>query len=92
MAWVRFGTSGKVERLASSNPFPHLPYSFSPDGKYLAFAGDDQNTALDLYIARAERANGELRFEPPHALWRQPGGQYSPAISPRWALARVLLR
>jgi serine/threonine-protein kinase len=33
-----------------------------------------------------ERAGDELRFGQPHVLWRQAGGQYSPAISPdgRW--------
>jgi serine/threonine-protein kinase len=33
-----------------------------------------------------ERSAGALRLGEPHALWRQAGGQYSPAISPdgRW--------
>ncbi len=88
VAWVRSDGSGKVERLASSNldTVPYLPYSFSPDGKYLAFAGDDPNTGLDLYVVRVERAAGELQLGQPHVLWRQAGGQYSPAISPdgRW--------
>jgi Tol biopolymer transport system component len=63
-----------------------LPYSFSRDGKYLAFAGDDPNTGLDLYVVRVERSGGALQFGLPHVLWRQAGGQYSPAISPdgRW--------
>jgi hypothetical protein len=88
VAWVRSDGSGKVERLSSSNltPLPYLPYSFSQDGKYLAFAGDDPNTGLDLYVAAVERAAGALQLGPPHVLWRQAGGQYSPAISPdgRW--------
>jgi hypothetical protein len=88
LAWVRSDGSGKVERLASSNltPLPYLPYSFSPDGKNLAFAGDDPSTGLDLYVVPVERAAGGLQLGQPHALWRQAGGQYSPAISPdgRW--------
>jgi Tol biopolymer transport system component len=88
VAWVRSDGSGKVARLASSNltPRPYLPYSFSQDGKYLAFAGDDPNTGLDLYVVPVERAAGELRLGEPRALWRQSGGQYSPAISTdgRW--------
>jgi WD40 repeat protein len=88
VAWVRSDGSGKVERLDPSNrsPLPYLPYSFSRDGKYLAFAGDDPDTGLDLYVVRVERSGGALQFGPPHVLWRQAGGQYSPAISPdgRW--------
>jgi len=85
LAWVRSDGSGKVQRLASSSLDPQ-PYSFSPDGKYLAFAGDDAGTGLDLYIARVERAAGGLQLGQPQALWRQAGGQYAPAISPdgRW--------
>jgi serine/threonine protein kinase len=88
LAWVRSDGSGRVERLASSNhtAVPYFPYSFSQDGKYLAFAGDDPNTGLDLYVVPVERGAGVLRLGQPHALWRQAGGQYSPAISPdgRW--------
>jgi len=85
LAWVRSDGSGKVERLESASLNP-LPYSFSPDGKYLAFAGDDPSTGLDLYVAPVERAAGGLHLGPPQALMRQAGGQYSPAISPgdRW--------
>jgi len=85
LAWVRSDGSGKVERLASSSLDPQ-PYSFSPDGKYLAFAGDNPNTGLDLYIAQVERAAGALQLGQPQALWRQAAGQYAPAISPdgRW--------
>jgi len=88
LAWVRSDGSGKVERpaLSNFNATSYLPYSFSPDGKYLAFAGDDPNTGLDLYVARVERAAGGFELGPPHVLWHQAGGQYSPAISPdgRW--------
>jgi serine/threonine-protein kinase len=123
VAWVRSDGSGKVERLASTiSPMPYLPYSFSQDGKYLAFAGDDPKTGLDLYVvpvtraggalqpraggalqsraggalqsraggalqsraggALQSRAGGALQLGQPQALWRQAGGQYSPAISP----------
>src|SRR5579864_1115415 len=83
VAWVRSDGSGRVERLASTiNPKPYFPYSFSPDGKYLAFAGDDPNTGLDLYVVPVTRAGGALQLGQPQALWRQAGGQYSPAISP----------
>jgi len=88
LAWVRSDGSGKVERLPSSShtALPYLPYSFSHDGKYLAFAGDAPDTGLDLYVVPVERAGDALRFALPRALWRQDGGQYSPAISPdgRW--------
>ena len=88
LAWVRSDGSGKLERLELSNlsTVPYLPYSFSADGKYLAFTCDDPGTGLDLYVAPVERAGGALQLGQPHALWRQAGGQYSPAISPdgRW--------
>jgi serine/threonine-protein kinase len=85
LAWARSDGSGKVDRLATSNLDPQ-PYSFSGDGKYLAFAGTTPNTGLDLYIARVERTAGALQLAEPQALWHQAGGQYAPAISPdgRW--------
>jgi TolB protein len=72
VAWIRSDGSGKVERLASSNlnPLPYLPYSFSGEGKYLAFAGDDPDTGLDLYVAPVERAAGTWRRSSPRgANW-----------------------
>jgi serine/threonine-protein kinase len=85
LAWARSDGSGKLEHLESASLNP-LPCSFSPDGKWLAFAGDDPDTGLDLYVAPVERTAGAMRLGTPKALLRQPGGQYAPAISPdgRW--------
>ncbi len=81
LAWVRSDGSGKVERLAAANLNP-LPSSISKDGRFLAFAGDDGATGLDLYVSELDLNAGSLRLGQPRVLLRLAGGQYAPAISP----------
>ena len=57
-----------------------MPYSFSLDGKWLAFAERDPETGVDLYLLSME---GEFDSEP---LLQTPFHERDPAISPdgRW--------
>jgi Tol biopolymer transport system component len=64
LAWARSDGGGMVEHLESPNLNP-LPSSFSPDGKYLVFAGDDPKTGLDLYVAPVKRAADAMHLGPP---------------------------
>jgi DNA-binding winged helix-turn-helix (wHTH) protein/WD40 repeat protein len=83
LAWTRSDGSGKVERLdgVSRNTGP---WSFSPDGKWLAFWPLEPNS--DLWIAPVERTPGILQLGRPRLLLQLPGSKGTPAISPdgRW--------
>lgn len=82
LAWTSSDGSGSIGRLPSSAHLNVLPYGFSSDGKWLAFAGGDGETGLDLYVAPVEKSAGSFRLGEPRALLREAGGQYSPSISP----------
>jgi eukaryotic-like serine/threonine-protein kinase len=83
LAWTRSDGSGTVERLAgvSANAGP---WSFSADGKWLAFW--PLQPGSDLWIVPVERSPGSLRLGVPHPLLQQAGSKGAPAISPdnRW--------
>ena len=83
LAWTRSDGSGKVERLAgvSANAGP---WSFSADGKWLAFW--PLQPGSDLWTAPVERTPGVLRLGQPQPLLQQAGSKGAPAISPddRW--------
>jgi DNA-binding winged helix-turn-helix (wHTH) protein/WD40 repeat protein len=83
LAWTQSDGSGKVERLAgvSGNAGP---WSFSADGKWLAFW--PLQPGSDLSIVPVERTPGALRLGQPQPLLQQAGSKGAPALSPdgRW--------
>jgi WD40-like Beta Propeller Repeat len=83
LAWARSDGSGSVERLpgVSANAGP---WSFSADGKWLAFW--PLQPGSDLWIAPVERTPGSMRLGHPQPLLQQAGSKGAPAISPdnRW--------
>jgi serine/threonine-protein kinase len=79
LAWTQSDGSGKVERLAGVSRNAG-PWSFSADGKWLAFW--PLQPGSDLWIVPAERAPGVLRMGEPHPLLQQAGSKGAPAISP----------
>jgi DNA-binding winged helix-turn-helix (wHTH) protein/Tol biopolymer transport system component len=83
LAWTQSDGSGKVERLPGVSPNAG-PWSFSTDGKWLAFW--PLQPGSDLWTVPVERTPGVLRFGQPQPLLRQPGSKGAPAISPdnRW--------
>jgi Tol biopolymer transport system component/DNA-binding winged helix-turn-helix (wHTH) protein len=83
LAWTRSDGSGKVEHLAGVS-LNAGPWSFSADGKWLAFW--PLQPGSDLWTAPVERAPGMLRLGRPQLLLQHAGSKGAPAISPdnRW--------
>jgi len=83
LAWTQSDGSGKVERLVGVSRNT-APYSFSPDGKWLAFWPLEPGS--DLWAAPVMRAPGVLRLGEPEPLLRHAGSNGAPNISPdgRW--------
>ncbi len=83
LAWTRSDGSGKVERLAGISDNAG-PYSFSSDGKWLAFWPLEPDS--DLWVVPVERTPGTMRLGQPQPMLQQPGSKGAPAISPdsRW--------
>jgi hypothetical protein len=83
LAWTQSDGSGKVERLAGVSPNAG-PWSFSGDGKWLAFW--PLQPGSDLWVVPVERTPGVLRLGQPQPLLQQAGSKGAPAISPdgRW--------
>jgi serine/threonine-protein kinase len=83
LAWMHADGSGKLEYLAGVNRNAG-PWSFSGDGKWLAFFPLQQ--ASDLWTVPVERLPGAMRLGQPLPLTQQPGTKGAPAISPdnRW--------
>jgi Tol biopolymer transport system component/DNA-binding winged helix-turn-helix (wHTH) protein len=83
LAWIRSDGSGKVERLSGVSRNAG-PWSFSADGKWLAFW--PLQPGSDLWTVPVERAPGVLRLGKPQQLLQQAGSKGAPAISPdgRW--------
>lgn len=87
LAWTQSDGSGKVERLAGVNAGVNAnagPWSFSNDGKWLAFW--PLQPLSDLWIVPVERTRGVLQMREPHPLLQQAGSKGAPALSPdgRW--------
>lgn len=83
LAWTRSDGSGKVEHLAGASRNAG-PWSFSPDGKWLAFW--PLQPGSDLWAVPVERTPGVLRLGRPQPLLQGTGSKGAPAISPdgRW--------
>jgi len=83
LAWTQSDGSGKVERLAGVSRNAG-PWSFSADGKWLAFW--PLQPGSDLWIVPVERTPVSLRLGQPQPLLQQAGSKGAPAMSPdgRW--------
>jgi DNA-binding winged helix-turn-helix (wHTH) protein/Tol biopolymer transport system component len=86
LAWTRWDASGPVERMTSVRGSSAVPFSFSRDGKWLAFHRNEAQTGYDLWAAPVDRTGGAMRLGTPQLLLKQAGLQAAPAISPngRW--------
>ena len=87
LAWIRSDGGGnkKLDGMPAANRSA-VPWSFSPDGKWLAFHRNEPQTGYDLWIAPVKRTGAGMQLGEPQPLLRQPGVQAAPAISPdgRW--------
>jgi len=82
LSWVRADGSGVMERLPSPPGTIAVPFSFSRDGRWLAFHRNAPRTGYDLWLAPVDATNGALRLGPPLPLLTQTRLQAAPAISP----------
>jgi Tol biopolymer transport system component/predicted Ser/Thr protein kinase len=84
---VRSDGSGEPQRLMDSkvNELP-TPYSFSPDGKRLAFYASGNSGSPDIFTAPVEGDPGHPRLGKPDLFVGTPFVEFQPAFSPdgRW--------
>jgi serine/threonine-protein kinase len=86
LSWTHARGGGEIKELAEANRSPY-PWSFSPDGKLLAFTQGEPSGGWQVWTTRADNSQGGLRFEPPQRLdLGAQGAKSAPAISPdgRW--------
>jgi len=78
--WIRSDGSGEAQRLTDGT-LHEFPYSFSPDGKRLAFSGGG-----DIFTAPVEGDPGHVRLGKPELFLGTPSIEWYPAFSPdgRW--------
>jgi serine/threonine-protein kinase len=90
LQWVRADGAGGAQRLMEGK-FDLLPYSFSPDGKRLAFAQVSPQT-LDIWTLPLDTADPEHpRAGQPELFLGAIAEEYEPAFSPdgRWIAYRT---
>ena len=81
--WVRSDGGGGAHRLTSGD---EAPYSFSPDGRRLAFWGPGVNHSSDLFTAFIQGDPDKPNLGPPELFLGSPANEATPAFSPdgRW--------
>src|SRR5216683_1895878 len=87
--WIRSDGSGEAQRLTDGK-LNEWPYSFSPDGKRLAFSGNGNGGSPDIFTAVIEGDEGRgasgVRLGKPELFLGTPFQERSPTFSPdgRW--------
>jgi Tol biopolymer transport system component len=82
---TRSDGSGKPQPLTQSKNL-QTPWSFTPDGKRLAFHEQDSKTAFDLWTVSLESDSAGLRPGKPEIFLQTPADERAPSFSPdgRW--------
>jgi serine/threonine protein kinase/Tol biopolymer transport system component len=85
MAVTRSDGSGQPQPLTQSKNV-QLPWSFTPDGKRLAFVEQDSKTSYDLWTVPLESDNTGLRAGKPEVFLQTSADERDPSFSPdgRW--------
>jgi serine/threonine-protein kinase len=83
--WVRSDGAGKPQLLIQ-NKNPLYPWSFTPDGKRLAYYENNPRTAYDIWAAAIESDGVGLRAGKPESFLQTSAEERQPAFSPdgRW--------
>jgi Tol biopolymer transport system component len=84
--WVRSDGAAAAVRLTESNA-SQVPYSFSPDGKRLAFCEQGGTTQFDIWTLPIDWSDPEYpKAGQPEVFLRTPAVEFAPAFSPdgRW--------
>jgi len=82
IAWAKSNGSSVVERLKTPSGTSSVPFSFSPDGKWISIHRNEQITGYDIWVIPVERSGDGMQLGTPVALMRQAGVQAAPTISP----------
>ena len=82
---TRSDGAGKPQPLTQSNR-AQFPWSFTADGKRMAFSEQDSKTGRDLWTVPIESDSAGLRAGKPEAFLQTPANEQDPALSPdgRW--------
>ena len=85
MSVIRSDGSGKPQPLTESKN-TQVPWSFTPDGKWLAFMELSSGTSWDLWTLPLESDSAGLRAGKPEVFLQTPAGELYPTFSPdgRW--------
>ena len=85
MSVIRSDGSGKPQPLTQSKNV-QAPWSFTPDGKRLAFFEQDSKTSMDLWTVPLESDSAGLRAGKPEVFLQTPATEVYPSFSPdgRW--------
>jgi Tol biopolymer transport system component len=83
--WIRSDGSGEAQRLTDGK-LQETPYSFSPDGKRLAFQQTGNGGSYDIFTAPVEGDPGHPKLGKAELFLGTPFVEISPAFSPdgRW--------
>jgi serine/threonine-protein kinase len=83
--WIRSDGSGEAQRLTDGK-LGEYPYSFSPDGKILAFSQHGNGGKPDIFTAAIEGDEAHPRLGKPELFVGTPSVEVYPAFSPdgRW--------
>ena len=90
LQWSRSDGAGEAQQLLQSKT-DLRPYSFSPDGKRLAFAQSSPETGFDLWTLPLDLSDPEHpKAGKPELFLRTVADEYEPAFSPdgRWIAYR----
>jgi len=91
LQWIRSDGAGEAQRLMESKP-DLRPYSFSPDGKRLAFAEFAPGSGFDLWTMPLDLSDPEHpKAGKPELFLKTMSDEYEPAFSPdgRWIAYRT---
>ena len=85
ISWTRADGAGKPQHLTQSKNL-QVPYSFTPDGKQLAFFELAPGSGYDLWTLRLESDGADLRAGKPEVLLQTKFHEWVPSFSPdgRW--------
>jgi eukaryotic-like serine/threonine-protein kinase len=85
ISWTRADGAGKPQALTQSKNL-QLPWSFTPDGKRLAFMEVSTATGFDIWTLPLESGGAGLRAGKPEPFLQTPSDERQPSFSPdgRW--------
>jgi serine/threonine-protein kinase len=81
MLWTRADGMGQPQVLTGSSN-QQTPWSFTRDGRQLAFVDIDQATGADIWTVSVETVSSGLRAGKPEAFLRTPFHERGPMFSP----------